>query len=234
MGPRLFSRGRRTPGEFAERSTEASMGPRLFSRGRSNSSRVMRRTFGFNGAAAVQPRKVVHILRCHGVAPRFNGAAAVQPRKAVPRPPSRCRGCCFNGAAAVQPRKGSSDEAFRLGEGMLQWGRGCSAAEGPWQSQTWPVSAWRFNGAAAVQPRKARQAPSEFSEADLASMGPRLFSRGRPEAWMLESLAGKASMGPRLFSRGRRRPADLAGRGRRGFNGAAAVQPRKVSHLWLA
>ena len=60
----------------------------------------------------------------------------------------------FNGAAAVQPRKAVRPAATRPTPAALQWGRGCSAAEGSSRP-----------GRAAGEVR--------------ASMGPRLFSRGR-------------------------------------------------------
>ena len=83
-------------------------------------------------------------------------------------------------------------------------------------------------------------------------MGPRLFSRGNwmatprvyPErirlqwgrgfsaaetlqAWASRQPPASASMGPRLFSRGNVGLPDVFLPGKRGFNGAAAFQPRK-------
>ena len=63
---------------------------------------------------------------------------------------------------------------------------------------------------------------------DAASMGPRLFSRGRSSGGTDGAHGQRASMGPRLFSRGRsaRRPSHPPGG--TGFNGAATFQPRKA------
>ena len=87
--------GRGASGESA-----ASMGPRLFSRGNRRSWRRRRRRHGFNGAAALQPRKSAIVVACHWSARRFNGAAALQPRKCLEA--VRCRSGVerFNGAAA--------------------------------------------------------------------------------------------------------------------------------------
>ena len=130
------------------------MGPRLFSRGRSaRQTTPSPRSTGFNGAAALQPRKVCH-----------------RPRVAFPLI-------------------------------LLQWGRGSSAAEGS------PAIANLLFG-------------------EPASMGPRLFSRGRFLGWCCRRLAGRlqwgrgssAAEGPQ-FNVSRRPPPC--------FNGAAALQPRK-------
>jgi len=84
----------------------------------------------------------------------------------------------FNGAAAGQPRKGAGVE-HRVR---------CT---------------YRFNGAAAGQPRKADPRPQP-THSCLASMGPRLDSRGRKGTTEPQTFFDWASMGPRLDSRGRR------------------------------
>ena len=90
-----------------------------------------------------------------------------------------------------------------MGSPWLQWGRGSSAAEGTYDK-------------------------AALLEAIRASMGPRLFSRGRETSVCRSYRPSTASMGPRLFSRGRAaRYGRVSGRGRC-FNGAAALQPRKV------
>ena len=61
---------------------------------------------------------------------------------------------CFNGAAAFQPRKVAIDLGEHRDGDALQWGRGFSAAE---------------------RPAVTRLVVDEH----LASMGPRLFSRGK-------------------------------------------------------
>ena len=94
------------------------------------------------------------------------------------------------------------DLADQILDRELQWGRGCSAAE--WRTRPAPFFAedQSFNGAAAVQPRNGLDNRIHTFESLLASMGPRLFSRG-----MAEPPAPKP---PPKSS----------------FNGAAAVQPR--------
>jgi len=133
----------------------------------------------------------------------FNGAAAVQPRKGHTATAAPAPAPCFNGAAAVQPRKVGRDLHPRGHLLVLQWGRGCSAAERALRSLCGgrPTS---FNGAAAVQPRKAAPECSPWET------GPR--------------FNGAAAVQPRkgFARRGARRK-----RGR--FNGAAAVQPRKAA-----
>ena len=132
---------------------------------------------------------------------RFNGAAALQPRKACGINRFRTARHCFNGAAALQPRK----------EGLTAWltpRLGC------------------FNGAAALQPRKVKRSENDHGARD-ASMGPRLFSRGRLSWDGDRQVSDVASMGPRLFSRGRRASFAAVILYPLGFNGAAALQPRK-------
>jgi len=204
MGPRLFSRGKNRGRTMRECLNWASMGPRLFSRGKRCRSLkpnpiILR---GFNGAAAVQPRKVHPRRQQVNISPSFNGAAAVQPRKDKARWSHPQDFVCFNGAAAVQPRKVEVRKPANVGGNRLQWGRGCSAAE-------------------SIPRCIVCDAP------ELASMGPRLFSRGKPAAgipvtemvptlqWGRGCSAAErpgtgcmaelreASMGPRLFSRGK-------------------------------
>ena len=59
-------------------------------------------------------------------------------------------------------------------------------------------------------------------------MGPRLFSRGNfcSDGCRQQNIG--ASMGPRLFSRGNLENAKLLLKAAKGFNGAAAFQPRKL------
>ena len=84
----------------------------------------------------------------------FNGAAALQPRKDQPGALRHGADTRFNGAAALQPRK----EAYPAADLPVELG---------------------FNGAAALQPRKAAGSPWSSPRSAHASMGPRLFSRGR-------------------------------------------------------
>jgi len=157
----------------------------------------------FNGAAAFLPQKWERTSRISDKpVDSFNGAAAFQPRKSgclrLIMPPDHS----FNGAAAFQPRK-------------------CNIT----RQRTHVVHS--FNGAAAFQPRKSRiTSPSSISAYPLQ------WSRGFSAAEMGRPLDGLlwpsiASMEPRLFSRGnvRQLPAKYLVGFR--FNGAAAFQPRK-------
>ena len=157
------------------------MGPRLFSRGRveTRAPAAHRDVVASMGPRLFSRGRSGRTSCCSLIATSFNGAAAVQPRKAH-----------FTSWITTKTKK-------------LQWGRGCSAAEGT-SADAQPGRSAGFNGAAAVQPRKERIL-GEYPDATAASMGPRLFSRGR-----------------RPTSPGCGRPTS-------GFNGAAAVQPRKAA-----
>ncbi len=189
-------------GSADRRLSLASMGPRLFSRGRSRPPRARTSSPWFNGAAALQPRKAAGSPRSAVGTSCFNGAAALQPRKAA----VASVGC--GSVATLQWGRGSSAAEGRAAptsscpHRSLQWGRGSSAAEGTFSAVPRIVRGTSFNGAAALQPRKGGAGPA--------------VDPVRP-----------ASMGPRLFSRGRRAAASAGEARRRCFNGAAALQPRK-------
>src|SRR3990172_564718 len=84
----------------------------------------------------------------------------------------------------------------------LQWGRGFSAAE-----RGANVTNRGQESAASMGPRlfsRGKQYVKDQTEAVcLASMGPRLFSRGKDVGAALAEIRDRASMGPRLFSRGK-------------------------------
>ena len=63
----------------------------------------------------------------------------------------------------------------------LQWGRDSSAAEMIGLGEQAAILHKSFNGAATLQPRKSRPGGAKPSGPRLASMGPRLFSRGNPK-----------------------------------------------------
>ena len=227
------------------------MEPRLRSRG----SRRGRGVPGagdltFNGAAAAKPRKPAVLvrdpLRCvpsmeprlrsrgssatgmHPPARRdaFNGAAAAKPRK-----PNTETGQWDPIRPSMEPRlrsRGSVEvDADHEYESVLQWSRGCEAAE-------------------------ARLTELRWDLARLPSMEPRLRSRGSPRhragvAGRTCPFNGAAAAKPRKlvgglpslaggytglqWSRGceaAEAPARMSGRAkRRSFNGAAAAKPRK-------
>ena len=70
----------------------------------------------------------------------------------------------------------------------LQWGRGSSAAESVGMVIV-GIPVWgRFNGAAALQPRKDADLGDPELIHRIASMGPRLFSRGKDVEHQGEAL----------------------------------------------
>ena len=183
MGPRLFSRGKaedRSARRIAE--TDASMGPRLFSRGKAHSPVKGQKT----------PEKC------------FNGAAAFQPRK-DPEHKRMWLDLCvlqwgrgFSAAESGSPRL-THEPAGRL----LQWGRGFSAAESSLPTLTLLQEValqWGRGFSAAESAAGSRQSPGY-----IASLQ---WGRGFSAAERCDAVRGcirrrTASMGPRLFSRGK-------------------------------
>ena len=112
----------------------------------------------------------------------------------------RPRGC-FNGAAALRPRKSRRHCPEARHFHRLQWGRGLAAAE---------------------MMNHRKHACSSLD----ASMGPRPCGRGNVVSIAMTRVERLASMGPRPCGRG-----NLGRRwqrsGQPGFNGAAALRPRK-------
>ena len=184
---------------------KASMGPRLFSRGMPSVSHHSHTPIkSFNGAAAVQPRNGDHGNNRSRPGSRFNGAAAVQPRN-VPN-----IGGDLDSVVVLQWGRGCSaaecshvTEAFRWDYSPLQWGRGCSAAE------------WT--------------APAALATVTDPLQWGRGCSAAECVLWLgCVRIQGRASMGPRLFSRGMLHGRIQAGLAQGRFNGAAAVQPRNA------
>ena len=87
---------------------------------------------------------------------------------------------------------------------MLQLGRGFSAAEST--------------------------LPDGTEAALTASIGPRLFSRGKDVSRLRGGVRHAASIGPRLFSRGKVVDVRNIRESMACFNWAAAFQPRKVPY----
>ena len=131
----------------------------------------------FNGAAAFQPRKLVHIDPVIPNAHRFNGAAAFQPRKHDPRRDQPLGRGSFNGAAAFQPRKRESRRYVTPGTARFNGAAAFQPRKLAGDAGQYAGSPG-FNGAAAFQPRKPEQQTTALTTALDASMGPRLFSRG--------------------------------------------------------
>ena len=193
--------------------------------------------------------------RSLGACAGFNGAAIFQPRKyALDAGHVTRRRCASMGPRLFSRGNVGYHEPIPAGLGF-QWGRDFSAAE-MWgitnlSPPDWALQWGRGFSAAEIGVRCHPMAPPR-----VASMGPRLFSRGNVPytarfniaqvmlQWGRDFSAAEmahlavdgplvlqASMGPRLFSRGNApcigSPTDRT----RCFNGAAAFQPRKCG--WL-
>ncbi len=109
----------------------------------------------------------------------------------------------FNGATTFQPWKFCSRYIFGISStDRLQWGHDFSAVEISWlHTYRMPENLLQWG-----HDFSAVEMTDRFVEDDLdaiASMGPRLFSRGNLVANLGQSNPiPNASMGPRLFSRG--------------------------------
>ncbi len=229
MGPRLFSRGNyQNIGRWFLHFS-ASMGPRLFSRGNdfikltsdlllfvlqwgrdSSVAEMTTRKDGVSadGKASMGPR-LFSRGNCHSGThrrfpdTRFNGAATLQSRKwSLGKVLRSYTDECFNGAATLQSRKWPPREGAPSKAGKLQWGRDSSVAEIENQPRNGVPLDKGFNGAATLQSRKCFPASLERRKRGVASMGPRLFSRGNEAIEAAIEDGEAALMGPRLFSRG--------------------------------
>ena len=85
----------------------------------------------------------------------------------------------------------------------------------------------RAHGAAASQPRKVLLLDRLKAAGDLASMGPRLLSRGRITGRFSPNASSSSFNGAAASQPRKARRVCMAGAVGRGFNGAAASQPRK-------
>ncbi len=134
---------------------------------------------------------------------RFNGAATWKSRKALrartlaSRPSRR-----FNGAATWKSRKVAGYSKRKDSKGRLQWGRDLEVAE-----SLPSLLAVALGSIASMGPRLGSRGKSGdlYYEkgALLASMGPRLGSRGKNKCGRSICWNERASMGPRLGSRGK-------------------------------
>ena len=179
MGPRLFSRGRTSRAPYVTGPIHASMGPRLFSRGRRLTQRL---TFP-SSLASMGPR-----LFSRG---RLRGRHGPHHDRLTLQ--------WGRGSSAAE---GSFVILLESPENVLQWGRGSSAAEGK-----------------KLVSYVAGSAPLQWGRGSSAAEG-----RGPAD-----HLQGRhpASMGPRLFSRGRAAVVSTPEVVVTSFNGAADLQPRK-------
>ena len=180
------------------------MGPRRFSRGngRSRRGRVGRAVWlqwGRGVSAAEIPGRNAdfHRVRRASMGPRRFSRGNLRNF-----PFSASQICSFNGAAAFQPRKCRGRHYKIAGPcGLLQWGRGVSAAE-------------IFTGLAIsiseAELQWGRGVSAAEIDDDLLVDGPLVvlqWGRGVSAAemaarWTLPVILPQASMGPRRFSRG--------------------------------
>ena len=121
----------------------------------------------------------------------------------------------------------AADVALTLPGQQLQWGRGSSAAEGAGWRSTRPASGSLQWGRGSSAAEGLATAPPIFQGSQLQwGRGSSAAEGEIPAALVREEP--DASMGPRLFSRGRERMRFRQPFCRFRFNGAAALQPRKV------
>ena len=252
MGPRLFGRGKLNTAFGGPVGQGASMGPRLFGRGKTQECRNTRR---WGEGASMGPRlfgrgKRLQLFHTSLGNARFNGAPSVRTGKGVTwwgRP--RCDRLLQWGPVCSDGERLLTQCETKRTE-LLQWGPVCSDGERN-VAPVSPRSSNSFNGAPSVRTGKASPRLHLHRRRHHASMGPRLFGRGKRRDNMepnfhLASFNGApsvrtgkaqvqtpardrqgASMGPRLFGRGKE-PFDARARGpRTSFNGAPSVRTGK-------
>ena len=180
------------------------MGPRLFRRGKSRPLQL-----------------------CRARRPCFNGATPFQTWKVFPQAVTWLFSRLQWGHA-FSDVESNSDRNIPLCSLELQWGHAFSDVERSISFHHTHMLPGRFNGATPFQTWKAEAARAcvvpdtrlqwghAFSDVERvcrrcrggparpASMGPRLFRRGKDLKPPLPPLKNKASMGPRLFRRGKR------------------------------
>jgi len=207
----------------------ASMGPRLLSRGVcEHLHRSAAQIHRFNGAAASQPRSHAGRRQSSAVPLGFNGAAASQPRspdwtRAKPWP--SCPLQWGRGFSAAESSTCPHTTHFlgRASMGPRLLSRGVRS-----ELLGRSLHVRRFNGAAASQPRSQRQGHSREHPVAKLQWGRGFSAAESAVAAVVASERALASMGPRLLSRG------VSGRlfacvaSIPGFNGAAASQPRSL------
>ena len=130
----------------------ASMGPRLISRGEQKLHGIGGGLGGFNGATADQPWRARNPLAGKGVIVASMGPRLISRGESPCNAWPRLSGGGFNGATADQPWRATTP-----------------------RQPTSPFPC--FNGATADQPWRGKMA-CEVVKAAIASMGPRLISRG--------------------------------------------------------
>ena len=159
---------------------------------------------------------------------RFNGAATLQSRKlcfgSIPKLAAALLQWGRDSSVAEMRLDSGVDDPKPE---RLQWGRDSSVAEIRQTLRQFQGRIERFNGAATLQSRKCFHAKSTPSRNGRLQWGRDSSVAEIGTAGRVERGQGMASMGPRLFSRGNEskgvdRPLDTVG-----FNGAATLQSRK-------
>ena len=179
------------------------MGPRLFSRGKPRRCSGLRECHKLQWGRGFSAAERICTFQGSALPAWLQwgrGFSAAESYAAHPAllPPMR-----FNGAAAFQPRKVVVEPCPSIHPISLQWGRGFSAAE------SYGLHVWlQVTRLASMGPRLFSRGKDHkscnISSHNTASMGPRLFSRGKPKrAVTTKHTRSSASMGPRLFSRGK-------------------------------
>ena len=161
------------------------MGPRLFSRGNALVDKAITAAMVLQWGHDFSAVEIARVFKHYGLDNCFNGATTFQPWKSLTELPTAWQ---------------DTD--------LLQWGHDFSAVEMIHPFLILSIQEYRFNGA-------------------------RLFSRGNPNAPTTPLPAAIASMGPRLFSRGN--GITRAGSSRSWiscFNGATTFQPWKCTWLY--
>ena len=185
----------------------ASMGPRLFSRGNMHGRYIWPRDVH----ASMGPRLF------------SRGNDNVIPEHARHQ-------SSFNGATTFQPWKCRRVHDARMPDvTTLQWGHDFSAVEMSIDASESDVTDQLLQWGHDFSAVEMITFDMSWTHAQLASMGPRLFSRGNcaSDCW-LRPQYGMASMGPRLFSRGNgQHRAESVHDANVGFNGATTFQPWK-------
>ena len=156
----------------------------------------------------------------------FNGAAALRPRKCVPSLGASTIGNSLQWGRGLAAAEMAVDSYTLATISELQWGRGLAAAEMT-HSSVITCSGRSLQWGRGLAAAEMIVAGESASSPTIASMGPRpcgrgnVGSRGWPSNCVL-SFNGAAALRPRKWPASYRR-VDRP----RSFNGAAALRPRK-------
>ena len=205
MGPRLFSRGN-SEADWLDipAGIYASMGPRLFSRGNKAAQPEEEET----EEASMGPRLFSRGNKRYAAPlPSLPSMASMGPRLFSRGNPQARLLLLLPEVASMGPRLFSRGNTGSQGCGRLQ--------------------SERFNGAAAFQPRKPDDVRGNDERLRSLQWGRGFSAAETNRSKPLTRRSTSASMGPRLFSRGNAIGAWGCTTQQRGFNGAAAFQPRK-------